>query len=220
MSESNVNISVPLSEAERWSGVPALPQQREDRLPPEDAAVMWNRIYEEFGANSETARDEAFAAVTLYFLVNGASPSGKYARLVRTAGGSVVPVDSIVKIIGRLEGQIRQFLRSDMKKSYACLKHTSAVKSDRALCDKAERLGVPRGAAWLLADWLRDCEYLTGEEAVIHGKLSEKLISDASVRRRAPNGISHRIEEGRYDVEHDSFKGSQTPPRGVVGSAY
>jgi len=220
MSEPSIAAPKMQDAAARWAGVPATPQQREDRLPPEDAGAMWNRIYEEFGANGEGARDEVFAAVTMYFLVNGASPSGKYARHIRTAGGIMVPADTVIKIIGKLEGQIRQFLRSDMQKTYHCLKYSPAVAMDKALRDKAERLGVPRDSAWLLADWLRDCEYLTGEEAQIHGKLSEKLIAEAGVRRRQGGNVTHRVEEGRYDDEVSFNRGNSATPQGVVGSAY
>lgn len=208
-----------VSLAERWSGVAAVPQQREDRLPYEEALAKWSRIYELFGASSESSMDEAFAAVNLYFLVNGASPSGRYARTVRTAGGTSVAVDSIVKITGKLEGEIRQFLRSDMNKTYYCLKLSPAIKADRALQDKAERLGVPRTSAWLLADWLRDCEYLTGEEAAIHGALSVKLINDANARRRAPVA-SHRIERDVVEADEPSASGGMATPLGFAGSSY
>jgi len=220
--EMSENIFAPMGqvhEAERWSAVPAVPQQREDRLPMEEAGAKWGRIYELFGANSENSMDEAFAAVNLYFLVNGGSPSGKYARSVRTAGGVVVPIDSVVKVTGKLEGEIRQFLRADMRKTYNCLKYSPAVSGDRALQDKAERLGVPRHQCWILADWLRDCEYLTGEEAAIHSKLSTKLIAEANARRRTPVS-SHRVEETSDENADHAMYGGPVLPVGSVGSTY
>jgi len=195
-----------VSQEERWAAVSAVPQQREDRLPMEEARAKWSRIYEMFGARSEDSMDEAFAAINLYFLVNGCSPAGKYARKVRTAGGIEIPVDSVVKITGRLEGEIRQFMRADMEKTYNCLKFTPAVRQDQALQDKAERLGVPREKAWLLADWLRDCEYLTGEEAALHTSLSKMLITDANERRTKPVA-SHRV-----DREVNGSSVEVTPP--------
>jgi len=191
-SMGNVNV-VSLTAAERWSNVASVPQQREDRLPEHEAAAKWSRVYELFGAGSESSRDEAYAAVQLYFLVNGCSPAGKYARDVRTGGGTLVPIDSVVKITGKLEGEIRQFLRAHMRKSYECIKYSSAVREDRALTDKAEVLGVGRDKAYLLADWLRGCEFLTGEESAIHQGLSQKLIRDANYRRREPVE-THRVD--------------------------
>lgn len=184
-----------VSPQQKWGSVSGVPQQREDRLPTEEADAKWNQIYQLFGAGSEGSRDEAYLAVTLYFLTNGCSPSGKYARLARTGGGISIPVDAVVKITGRLEGEIRQFLRSHMRKSYECLKYNAAVPRDISLADKAERLGVSRDKAWLLADWLRDCEFLTGDEARVHYDLSRKLISEANARRREPV-VAKRVEEG------------------------
>jgi len=122
--------------------------------------------------------------VNLYFWVNGCSPEGRYARNVRTGGGIEVPAASIVKITGVLEGEIRQFLRARMQSSYEALRFSRATRADAAMCDKAEGLGVPRDKAFLLADWLRNCEFMTPEEAGIHAALAERQIAKANRRRR------------------------------------
>jgi len=187
------------SGADRWGGVATVAQNREDRLPVEDAVAKWQQIYALFGATGESMRDEVFAAVNGYFAVNGCSPYGKYSREVKTAGGIRVGASELTRITGRLEGDIRQFLRGRLKESYESLKHSRVLKDDEAALAKAEASGIPRHLVHLLADWLRHCEFLTPEEEDIYTKVSSKNITDARERR-----VSGRADEGkRGDLLHD-----------------
>jgi len=188
------------SAADHWGAVSGVPQAREDRLPIARAGQMWNAIYELFGANSEGSRDEAFLAVNMYFWTNGGSPAGKYARDITTGGGVSAPAASVVKITGTLDGEIRQFLRAFMKKSYEAMRYSPAVRADAVMADKAETLGVPRSKSYLLADWLRGCEYMTPEEAGLQAAVAEKLIKKANERR------GRRVGSSRADDQEDEVE--------------
>lgn len=199
--------------ADHWASVPGVPQAREDRLPLERALRLWNQVYELFGANSEGSRDEAFLAVNMYFWSNGCSPSGKYGRDIRTGGGIVVPAASVVKIVGKLEGEIRQFLRGCMRKSYEAMKYSPAVQADAVMADKAETLGVPRSKAFLLADWLRGCEYMTPEESAIQAAVADVLIRRANDRRNQRVGSS-RVDDRDEEID----VASRAAPASVPGA--
>jgi len=170
--------------AARWAAVAGVPQAREDRLPMDRAMAKWNQIYALFGADSEEMRDEVFLAVNMYFWANGCSPEGKYERNIRTAGGVEVGSGDVVRIVGRLPGEIRQFLRGLMKKSYECLKYSSAIREDAVMRDKAEGLGVSADYSWLLADWLKGCEFLTASEMEMQQAVAARQIGKANARRR------------------------------------
>jgi hypothetical protein len=168
------------SKQQRWSNVGAVAQARENADTAVESKAKWSKIYRLFGASSENQQDEVFAAVNLYFLVNGASPKGKYMKPVRTAGGVEVPSGEVVKITGRLPGELRQFLRGRLEDSYVMLKHNPVVKEDEDLATVAENAGVPRALSWLLADWLgRDCKYFVGIEGDIYNKLRSSKIRNA-----------------------------------------
>lgn len=182
---------------ERWGRVPAVVQEREDRLPEHEGDAKWNAIYRLFGARDEGARDEAFVAVNAYFAVNGCSPYGKYSRVVRTAGGVEVPVAHVVKVTGRLEGDIRQFLRSKLENSYNAMKFGRALFDDEAALARAESRGIPRHLVYLLCDWFKDCEYLTAEEEEIYKAISARNIAGARARRElAKSEVGSRADIG------------------------
>jgi len=171
-----------MSSADRWARTPAVPQQREDTLPEEAAVAKWQQIYNLFGATGESARDEVFVAVNGYMAINGASPDGRYSREIKTAGGVSVSASEVIKITGRLKGDVRQFLRGMSKKSYECLKHSAVLREDTHALARAESAGIPRHMVHLLADWLRGCEWLTAEEEDIYKVVSSRNIASAQTR--------------------------------------
>jgi len=206
-SSSNVGVSSK-SAKERWASVSAVPQPREDRLPMELAVPMWQKIYSLFGAKGEKDQDEAFVAVQGFFCANGCSPAGHYSREVKTGGGVVVPSSDIVKVTGRLEGDVRKFLRARMRDSYEALKYSAVVMQDEVLLQKAESVGIPRSMAFLLADWLKDCECFNAEEQDLYQKVSRRTLEAARVRRTKPSGeTAKRADAGEEEVSPEVHQG-------------
>jgi len=195
----DVVASVPQGAKDRWAAVPVALAVREDRLAPEEADSKWSVVNQLFGAQGEAQFDEVYAAVTQYFLVNGCSPEGRYKRVISTAGGLSCNVGEVVKVTGVLPGEIRQFLRAHMAKSYACLKYSPA-SHDEVLRNKAESLEIPRDQAWLLADWLKECECFTPDEMRLHGGLSTRLINAARAKRNVGE-VPTRSGERRREVD-------------------
>jgi len=190
------------SSIERWSSVSAVAQASEaaDTLP--EAMAKWEKIYRKFGARSEGEKDEAFAAVNLYFLRNGCSPFGKYNKPIRTAGGVEVLSGEVVKISGRLEGEIRQFLRGRIKDSYEFLKFNPASTDDDSLAAIAESVGVPRSSCWLLADWLGpSCPFFVGNEDEVYRSLRSGKIALAAGRRSQAGSARDRVMEHAPEVK-------------------
>lgn len=184
MEDLERSVAVHATKAQRWASVSVVRQAGENADTPEQSKMKWRKIYTLFGARGESEQDEAFAAVNAYFLRNGASPRGKYQKPIKTAGGQSVEAGEIVKITGRLEGEIRQFLRGRLEDSYLFLKHNAAIKDDEELATIAENAGVPRDACWLLADWLgRDCPYFVGSEADTYNRLRTSKIANARAKQ-------------------------------------
>lgn len=186
MDELERNVAASATKQQRWAAVSVVPQASEaaDTLP--QSRAKWAKIYQLFGARGEAEQDEVFAAVNYYFLQNGASPYGKYAKPIRTAGGVEVVAGEVTKITGRREGDIRQFLRGRLEDSYMFLKHNPTVKEDPALSTTAENAGVNKSQCWLLADWLgADCPFFIGDEAEVYGRLRVAKITAANAKRAA-----------------------------------
>lgn len=211
---ANDNANLPPQGADRWARVAVAAPEREDRLPLEPTVAKWQKIYEAFGATGENARDEVFVAVNAYFAVNGCSPEGKYSREVVTGGGTRRSVDVVVKITGRLEGDIRQFLRGKMKDSYECLKNSAVLKSDEGVLARAEAQGIPRHLVHLVADWFKGCEFLTAEEQDVYDRVSARNIAEARGRRAQAKGEAGRradlaespvVEPGAAPVQFASY---------------
>jgi len=194
------------SSVDRWGAIAGVSQEREDRLPVDVATGKWQRIYNLFQAKDEKGRDDVFAAVNAYFAINGCSPLGRYSREVKTEGGTRVSASDIVKVTGRLEGDVRQFLRARLKDSYESLKYSGYLKRDESALAKAEEKGIPRHLVHLLADWFKDCEYFTAEEADIYVKVSRATIADAKDRRRDVEPTR------RADGQSDEVTAASPPP--------
>jgi len=150
---------------DRWASVQVVLPERESVLPPAATATKWEAIYRLFDATTEDARDEVFAAVISYFLVNGTSARGEYLRSVRTAGGVEIEIASVIAIVGKQEGDIRRFVRGRMQDTYNFLKYNPMVVEDKMLVEKAALRGLSRDRAWLMADWLSDCPFFIGSES-------------------------------------------------------
>jgi len=198
--ENQVKLSS--SKAARWASVSVVQQAAENADTTVQSRAKWSKIYKLFGASREAEQDEVFAAVNVYFLRNGASPRGKYLKPIRTAGGAEVIAGEVVKITGKLEGEIRGFLRGRLEDSYTFLKHNEAVREDEALVATAQNAGVPHTHCWLLADWLgRDCPYFIGDEAEVYNKLRVVKIANAhdknAVAQHAPSTVREYAPEAK-----------------------
>jgi len=208
------NIVAAASRAQnRWASVDVVSQPRENADTESGAKAKWSRVYNLFDARSESLQDEVFGAVNYYFLTNGCSPKGKYRKPIRTAAGTEVSSGEIVKITGRLEGEIRQFLRGRLRDSYMFLKHNAAIKDDDDLCTVAENAGVPRSMCWMLADWLgRDCQYFVGDEATVYNQLRTSKIAAAREKEAvASAGVDH---VHAYAPESKMSDRTAQPPNG------
>jgi len=194
MDELERNVAASQTKASRWASVSVVPQAAESADTPAQSRAKWSSIYTLFGARGETEQDEVFAAVNAYFLRNGASPAGKYSKPIRTAGGVEVEAGAVVKITGRQEGEIRQFLRGRLEDSYLFLKHNPAIRADEHLAGAAENAGMPRDYCWLLADWLgRDCPHFVGMEGEIYSKLRASKIAVAGKKREMAQPAVDRV---------------------------
>jgi len=194
MEDLERNIAQSQTKASRWAKVGVVPQAAENSDTTAQSQHKWGQIYQLFHARGESEQDEVFAAVNGYFLRNGASPAGKYSKPIRTAGGAEVEAGAVVKITGRLEGEIRQFLRGRLEDSYVLLKNNPAFRDDPFLAGAAENLGVPREHCWLLADWLgRDCPYFVGQEAEIYNALRTSKIAVANKKREVSQPVPDRV---------------------------
>lgn len=206
MNELEHVIAMQSQKADRWAKVSVVAQYAEAADVPAEAMAKWSRIYRLFNASGEAQQDEVFAAVGMYFLKNGCSPEGGYSKPIRTAGGVEVQAGEVIKVIGRLEGQIRQFMRGKLEDSYLFLKHNPAVRDDEALRVKAENCGVPAKYCYLLADWLgNDCQYFVGEEASYYSSLRSSLIARAKLRRA--DAGSHRKDRVMDDAPETQLAG-------------
>jgi len=195
MEDIERNVTVAQAARDRWSAVEVVPQYSESSDEPAVAGAKWARIYRLFQANGEAEQDAVFAAVNMYFLRNGCSPEGSYSKPIRTAGGVEVDSGDVVKITGKLEGEIRRFMRGRLEDSYNFLKYNPGVLNDDDLRARAESLGVPSRYRFLLADWLgSDCRYFVGEEADIYAGLRNSLIARAKMRKM--RGSSPTVANG------------------------
>jgi len=214
MDELENQIKAASSKAARWANVGVVAQASENADTTVQSRAKWSKVYKLFGASGESQQDEVFAAVNAYFLRNGASPRGKYSKPIRTAGGVEVISGEVVKVTGKLEGEIRQFLRGRLEDSYMFLKHNEEIRNDEALQSTAQNAGVPHHQCWLLADWLgRDCPYFVGDESEVYNKLRTAKIQNAydkqtaaqpaesTVRNYAPEA---KVVQAR-GVEHKSY---------------
>jgi len=196
MDELERSVGAQNNKVQRWASVAAVPQASENSDTAAESQLKWSKIYKLFGASGETEQDEVFAAVNAYFLRNGASPNGRYSKPIRTAGGKQVQAGEVVKITGRLEGEIRQFLRGRLEDSYNLLKHNPMFKDDEVLAASAEGAGVPRGMGWLTADWLgQNCVYFVGEEHDVYAALRTSKIANAYNKRAASQPGVDRVLE-------------------------
>jgi len=170
---------------QRWSAVQVPVQERESALPEAVAVEKWQRIYALFGAGgtSEAQQDAMYLAVLVYFVKNGCSPSGDYKRPIRTSDGREAMSGDVVRVTGKLEGEIRQFLRAHEKKSVEALKYSASPAQDPYLAALAEKYGITEGRVYLLADWLKDSPYLMGDEVRVYEDARRARIRDAQVRR-------------------------------------
>lgn len=198
-------------EQNRWAAVGVVSQPRENADTEDEARVKWSRIYHLFEARTEAQQDEVFAAVNLYFLTNGCSPSGRYRKPIRAAGGVEVSSGEVVKICGRLEGEIRQFLRGRLRDSYLFLKFNQAIKDDEDLCTVAENAGVSRSMCWMLADWLgKDCKYFVGDEASVYNALRTSKIAAAREKESVATGPVDHVRANAPEAKM-SDRVSRTP---------
>lgn len=203
---------------DRWGKVSTSVQEREDRLSLSATTAKWSKIYRLFGATTEDSRDEVFVAVNGYFAVNGCSPDGRYARDIRTGGGVAVSSSDVVRITGKLEGDVRQFLRGKLKESFESLKNSTVLTEDEATLAKAESLGIPRHMVYLVADWLKGCEYFSVDEAEVYIAVSRKTIQAAAARRAEVGSNTGR----RADLGSEDDVSAVVPPvvRAAVGPSY
>jgi len=202
MDELEQAIAQQQTKTARWASVSVVNQAPENMDTPAESRAKWSKVYALFGARGETQQDEAFAAVNMYFLKNGASPAGKYRKPIQTAGGVSVESGEVVKITGKLEGEIRQFLRGRLEDSYLLLKHNPAVRDDEDLAVMAENAGVPRDQAWLLADWLgRDCKHFVGSEATTYNYLRTSKIAAAHAKRATAGTPVDRVRENAPEAK-------------------
>lgn len=206
LEDMQASVSRTRSKVDRWSSVATLRPEAENADTPAAAVQKWSSIYKLFNAATEKEQDEVFAAVNLYFLRNGASPRGAYKRNIKTAGLAVaVSAGEVVKITGKLEGEIRQFLRGRLEDSYLFLKNNKAVREDEQFAAIAENAGVPRSDCWLLADWLgRDCQYFVGNESEIYNSLRSSKIALANAKARSAlpqrDAVALAAPEGKMNI--------------------
>jgi len=210
MDELERQIAQTATKAARWGSVGAISQPSENADTDDQSRLKWAKVYRLFGASGETAQDEAFAAVNLYLLRNGCSPLGKYRKPITTAGGQSIGSGELVKITGKLEGEIRQFMRGRLEDSYMFLKHNAAVREDEQLATLAENAGVSRECSWLLADWLgRDCVYFVGDEAEVYNKLRTSKIAAARAKRLVAIEPEDRVMENAPEAKMNGVDHSQ-----------
>lgn len=180
MDDLEAQVKAASSKAARWAAVNVVEQAAENADTTVQSRQKWSKIYKLFGASGESQQDEVFAAVNAYFLRNGASPRGKYSKPIRTAGGVEVSSGDVVKITGKLQGEIRGFLRGRLEDSYLFLKNNEAIRNDEALQAAAQNAGVSHYQCWLLADWLgRDCPFFVGDESEVYNRLRTAKIQNA-----------------------------------------
>lgn len=193
---------------ERWAAVQVVPPERESVLPPAQTAQRWEAIYRLFDATTEAARDEAFAAVVSYFLVNGTSTRGEYLRSVRTAGGIEVEIAAVIDIVGKQEGDIRRFVRGRMQDTYNLLKYNPLIVEDKMLEQKAAIRGLSKDRAWMLADWLSGCPYFIGSESEEYEAQKTLTLRNAAWREVRPQQHRPAIESGRVETVPQTPVGS------------
>lgn len=177
------------SAKDRWGAVSVPVQETETALPLEEAQAKWQSIYRLFDAKDDSAKDGVFAAVNLYCLKNGTSPSGPYKRPIKAPNGVEVSAGAFTNVTGSLPGEIRAFMRADMQKSYECLKNVPAARQDPYVLSMAQRYGISEGRTYLLADWLRRCPYFIGDEDRVYEMVRNRRIADANARRREAVGL-------------------------------
>lgn len=199
----------------RWASIGVVSQPRENADTENEARAKWTRIYALFEARTEAQQDEVFAAVNLYFLTNGCSPVGKYRKPIKTAGGAEALSGQVVKITGRLDGEIRQFMRGRLLDSYTFLKYNQAIKDDEDLCTVAENAGVARSMCWLLADWLgRDCKYFVGDEATVYNRLRTSKIAAAREKEMTAAGVVDHVRANAPESKMSDRVSSQPVSNG------
>lgn len=203
----NTQVGREKRKVDRWASVAVVPQAAENADTPAQSKLKWTKVCRLFGANTESAQDEVFAAVNMYFLVNGASPYGKYEKPIRTAGGTETVAGEVVRITGRSEGEIRQFLRGRLEESYMFLKNNPAVAEDESLAAKAQNAGVARNQCFLLADWFgRDCPYFVGSEGEVYNRLRTSKIANAYDKRATAQPMPDAVRESAPEAKISSYQ--------------
>jgi len=201
---------------ERWSSVVVPEQPTETAMDKAVADGKWSQIYALAGASGESERDGVYAAVLAYFTKNGTSPEGNYKHPVSMPNGKKLPAGEIVKITGKLDGEIRQFVRADLRKAYECVKNLPALKTDPYLLAEAERWGISGGRVYLLADFLSKCPFFVGDEDRVYESVRSSRISDAAERRAAAGRVPKPDSNATHIVESANQKvvpsGAQTNP--------
>jgi len=183
MDELERSVQAAAGQQSRWASVGVVKPGRENADSAVESRTKWSKIYRLFGASGESQQDEVFGAVNYYFLLNGCSPHGKYSKQIQTATGAAIEAGEVVKITGRLEGEIRQFLRGRLADSYSFLKYNPAIKEDEELATMSENVGVSRSSCWMLADWLgKDCPHFVGDEATVYNHLRTSKIAAARAK--------------------------------------
>lgn len=168
---------------EVWSMVAAPRNSHEDRMDPEKATEVWNRIYALFGSTSgEPMRKEVKLAVYVYFGVNGTSQYGDYEGTLRLGSGISVPARDVVLRIGHTN--LRRFCRAFVEEAYYALKGSGAMTDDSLIVAKAATKNLPADKAYLLADYLTACPVFSEPERQIYSSLFNANISRAGANRR------------------------------------
>lgn len=192
-----------------WSAVKPPRGELEDRMSDDDNAVAWGKIYAEAGARTETEMEAVRAGVYVYGANNGTSRVGSYSKNILWHGGHKFPASCVPAVTGTRD--IRRFFRANAAESYEMFKETRCMESEADFVAKAARFGASPSEAFAIADWLRQCHFLTPREAYVAEEAFKFGVRKAAASRGGhtleaieKNGLDEELVAQSAGAGHDS----------------
>jgi hypothetical protein len=200
--------------AVEWAKRRARQVDYEDSVTLRSSREIWASLYAAAGATNEQDQEDVRMAVYEYCALNGTSREGNYAGRMKTAGGKEFAAVSLAH--AATKGQIRRFMRGNMRESYVALKESGALMDNARFMAKVAQDGVPADAYMAECDWMTFNPMFTPLESVHNARLFS-VRRDAAEKNRG--GSLELIENSRFKTiegVRDDAGSEQDGGRGVL----
>jgi len=209
MSTSTVSSSgfAAAGSANEWSDVVPKLVSRESAMDEKLVAEKWDAIYRLAGitGSNEKKQRAVRAGVYVYLALNGTSRVGNYSGSIILNDGTEMEAAVIPRA---LRGDIRRFMRGNMRESYEFFKKSRYMERIPEFVAKVATLTIAAECAFATADWFQDCAEFTPAEKDAYDKNYQHSLHRA---KNARGGRSLEEVEGDHRDRELAAQGSSAP---------